>query len=151
MQISTKELSLKEIMLKAKEHYYKEDYSGVLKWYNKAIELDPNDTVVWNNKGIILDKLGRHEEAIMCYDKAIELDPNSAEAWNNKGNTLLTLGKYEEGMKCYESRTAINFPNSRQGTVILASSEGYAVSRERYVVYILEIIILMLMEYFHFI
>ena len=37
--------------------------------YDKAIEIDPEFAEAWYNKGITLDKLGKHEEAVVCYNK----------------------------------------------------------------------------------
>ena len=51
LHISTKELSLKEIMLKGKEHYYKKEYYDAISWNDKAIEIDPKYVSAWNNKG----------------------------------------------------------------------------------------------------
>jgi len=61
-----------------------------------------NDPAVWNNKGVELDKLGKHEEAITAFDKAITIDPNYALAWYNKGLALDHLGKYAEAVKVYD-------------------------------------------------
>ena len=80
MQISTKELSLKEIILKGNEHTYKEEYNDAISCYDKAIKIDPNFSQAWNNKGLALYDLGRYEEAIECFDKALELDPYMTDA-----------------------------------------------------------------------
>ena len=53
-------------------------HQEAIKYYDKAIEIDPNNANAWNNKGLALDNLGKYEEAIKCYDKAIEIDPNYA-------------------------------------------------------------------------
>src|SRR3989304_7372389 len=37
--------------------------------YDRAIEVGLRDHVVWNNKGVALASLGRHEEAVACYEK----------------------------------------------------------------------------------
>jgi len=56
----------------------------------------------WNNKGISLGSLGRHEEVIHCLDKALELDPRYVGAWNNEGVSLKSLGRDEEAIRCYD-------------------------------------------------
>jgi tetratricopeptide (TPR) repeat protein len=56
----------------------------------------------WNEKGTILDKEGKYEEAIKCYNKALDLDPKCNGFWHNKGLTLYNLKKYEEAVKCFD-------------------------------------------------
>jgi tetratricopeptide (TPR) repeat protein len=62
----------------------------------------------WNNRGISLDKLGRHNEAIMSYDKVISLKPDKFEAWYNRGSTLDKLGRYKEAIASYEKAISLN-------------------------------------------
>jgi tetratricopeptide (TPR) repeat protein len=66
----------------------------------------PSDS--WNLKGLILNKLGRYEEAINCFDFALDINPENYYAWANKGDVLYDQGRYEEAIKCYDSATAIN-------------------------------------------
>jgi tetratricopeptide (TPR) repeat protein len=54
IQISSKELLLKEIILKGNEHYYKGEHSEALQAYDKALEIDPNYADALNNKGAAL-------------------------------------------------------------------------------------------------
>ena len=65
--------------------------------YDKAIEIDPDTTYAWNNKGYSLANLGRHEEALSCYDKATEIDPKSAYPRFNRSETLFAMNRWEEG------------------------------------------------------
>jgi len=90
--------------------YFLGKYEEAIKCYDKAIEIDPNNSVVWNNKGLALYFLGKYDEAIKCYDKAIEIDPNDADVWNNKGDSLDSLGKYEEAITSYDKAIEID-PN----------------------------------------
>ena len=41
-----------------------------------------------NNKGVALDELSKHQEAITWYDKVLAIDENSTYAMNNKGLAL---------------------------------------------------------------
>jgi len=54
-----------------------------------------------NDKGIALDEIGKHEEAIKAYDWALKLDANNVDTLFNKGETLGILGKREEAIKCF--------------------------------------------------
>ena len=59
--------------------------------YDKAIEVNPEFSWAFYNKGIILTAHGYNKEAIACYDKAIEINPQNADAYNNKGLSLYYL------------------------------------------------------------
>ena len=85
-------------------------YRKELASYDKAIEINPNFDDAWNNRGIALKDLGRHEQAVASYDKAIEINPNHDDAWNNRGIALGELGKYEQALASYDKAIEIN-PN----------------------------------------
>ena len=55
----------------------------------------------WNNRGNVLVRQGRYDEALKAFDKAIELKPNYTEAWNNKGYTLYLLGNYYDAAQAF--------------------------------------------------
>jgi tetratricopeptide (TPR) repeat protein len=61
-------------------------------------ELKPDHASAYYNKCIVLNVLGRKEEAIAACDKAIKLEPDYAYAYYNKGWYLYTLGKYQESV-----------------------------------------------------
>ena len=48
-------------------------FEEAIKYFDKAIELDPNHCLIYNFKGISLLSLEKYEEAIKCFDKAKEL------------------------------------------------------------------------------
>ena len=66
------------------------------------MKLDPNYAEAYNNWGVALDNLGRHEEAIEKYGKAVELDPKYASAYSNWGLALADLGRREEAVEKFE-------------------------------------------------
>ena len=68
--------------------YLLELYDQALKFYSQAIDINPDDDAVWNNRGLALDNLGKHEDAIASFDKAIEIKPDKDEAWYNRGVAL---------------------------------------------------------------
>jgi len=104
--------SNENIISKANEYFNKglnaTDLYQKIEFYSKSIELNPNYTDAYINKGITLDDLGKSEEAIKCYNKSIELNPNDSLAYNNKGITLDDLGKSEEAIKCYNKSIELN-------------------------------------------
>jgi tetratricopeptide (TPR) repeat protein len=75
--------------------------------YEKALALDPRDSLVWTNKGSALGSLGRRDEELTCYEAALALDPSATLAWVNKGSTLTDLGRHEEALTCYDAALAL--------------------------------------------
>jgi tetratricopeptide (TPR) repeat protein len=96
IQISRKELLLKEHILKGNEYYYKKEYNNAIQCFDKALEIDPNNASTWNNKGLVLDHLRKYDDAIQCYDKALEIDPNNDLFNENRNIVLEKLGKTEK-------------------------------------------------------
>jgi tetratricopeptide (TPR) repeat protein len=77
----------------------------------RVIELprSPDRTAsAWQNKGVSLNELGRHEEAIACYDKALEIDPGDGNTWSNKGTALGALGRYQDAIACLDQALRLN-------------------------------------------
>jgi tetratricopeptide (TPR) repeat protein len=60
--------SEKEIRLRIKGNHI-----TAIEYFDKAIELDPNYILAWNNKGTALRNLGRNNDAKKCYDKVEQL------------------------------------------------------------------------------
>ncbi|MEG3057263.1 MAG: tetratricopeptide repeat protein [Methanoculleus sp.] len=77
-------------------------YDEAIRCYDRALEIDPEYAIAWNNKGAALANLGRYDEAIQCYDHMLEIGPEYAGAWNNKGIALKGLGRYDEAIQCYD-------------------------------------------------
>ncbi|HEX2067353.1 MAG TPA: tetratricopeptide repeat-containing serine protease family protein [Nitrososphaeraceae archaeon] len=90
-------------------YYEKHEYTKAIEQYNIILN-DANYVRAWYNKGLALENLGKHQEAIACYDKALEIDPNAAPVCNNKGNALANMRQYGEAIACYDKALEID-PN----------------------------------------
>lgn len=64
-----------------------------VKPYNKALEINPDDTTALNNKGVELTHLKRYNWARDYFDRVLELKPQDAAALHNKGVVLRKLRK----------------------------------------------------------
>jgi len=77
-------------------------YRSVEKRFDDALVLDPNLTLAWNSKGILLGTICRLDESIACFDEALRIDSTAAKVWNNKGVSLDWNGKHNESLRCYD-------------------------------------------------
>jgi len=75
-----------------------------LKSFDRAIQIDPLCAQFHFNRGNVLMRMGRAEEACESLCRATELQPGFHEALWNRGMAHLILGDYGQGWKYYESR-----------------------------------------------
>jgi tetratricopeptide (TPR) repeat protein len=99
-----------------------DDHRQAIEDYNRAIEVNPKDTVAYVERGIAYAKLGDHRQAIRDYDKAIGLNPNLAEAYMGRGIAYIFLGDYRQGIPDCNKAIELN-PND--GRAYLARGFGY--------------------------
>lgn len=78
--------------------------------YRMAVQLNPDYPEAWNNLGIALTRLERHEEALSALENATRTNPSDPEAWYNKGYSLGKLGRYKEEADAYQEAVRIR-PN----------------------------------------
>jgi tetratricopeptide (TPR) repeat protein len=74
--------------------YVKGDYPTALDYFNQSIAADSNYTRAWIDKGNVLVRLNRSEEAVMAYDTALTQDNGLAVVWNKRGEALMISKKY---------------------------------------------------------
>ena len=54
------------------------------------------------NRGLLLYKLDRPEDAVASFDGAIRCKPDFAQAHDSKGSALNDMGKHEEAIPCFD-------------------------------------------------
>nr|CAD5986168.1 TPR repeat-containing protein slr0751 [Planktothrix pseudagardhii] len=77
-------------------------YEEALMAYDKALEIQKKDYLVWYNRGNALYNLGRYQDAIASYDEAIYQQMNHAESWYSRGNAFVNLKQYPEAISSYD-------------------------------------------------
>lgn len=86
-----------------------------------------NVAILWNNKGVVLSKIGDHGGAIEAFNQALKIDPHYFNAWNNKGVTLSRLGKYSEAIEAYDHALRINTNYSTQYEIQMIGKSGISI------------------------
>jgi tetratricopeptide (TPR) repeat protein len=80
---------------------------NILAAYIEAVNLRPENSDIYRSIGLVLEQLGRYDEALSAYEQVLYLD---ATDYVNKGNILCKLGAYEEALDSYEMALHID-PN----------------------------------------
>ncbi len=69
--------------------------------YRRALQLAPDHAKAWNNLGVLLTGLRRHEEAETSFRETIRFAPEMAEAYNNLGAVLIELKRFAAAEAAY--------------------------------------------------
>ncbi|MBN2395126.1 MAG: tetratricopeptide repeat protein [Candidatus Atribacteria bacterium] len=99
------ELSASEWAEKAR---YENDWNTQIEYYSKALELDPQMTGAYYQRGLLFSLLRKYEAAIQDYSKVIELIPNYAMAYLKRGNDYNCLGNYEAAINDFNKAIELN-------------------------------------------
>lgn len=85
------------------------DYRTALMLLEIGLLKEPNDWMLHNNRGVILDKMGLLEPSLFSYKKVLKIKPDSDTALYNVGNILMHLGRTQEAIT-YLKRCLELFP-----------------------------------------
>lgn len=111
-----------DILRQGNSLYKQNRYEDALVLFEKAIELNPNLAVAWNNRSRVLRELKRYAEAITSSDKAVALIPSYGDAWYNRGTALVQLLRYEEAIISFEKAIQIK-PSDGDATKSLQEAQ----------------------------
>lgn len=59
--------------------------------YNKAIDIDSENAVFYNNRGLAFSHLGQYDNALADLNKSIEKDDNDPWSYFNRGDIYCSL------------------------------------------------------------
>jgi len=74
----------------------------------RTMRRSANNANSWYNKGIILFKMCRYQDALNSFAQAADIDPEFTEAWFNKGMVLMCSGKYLEAIRAFNKLLKIH-------------------------------------------
>ena len=76
-------------------------WQDAIEAYRRVVAIDPTYAAAWNNLGLLLHRLGRHDEADAAYRQALEQDPRCCEAAYNLGSLHEDRGAIEDAIGDY--------------------------------------------------
>ena len=78
-------------------------YRRALKYYRRELRSYPRQAAIHNNMGILLGKLGQHDEAIEHFNLVLEIDPENVSCHRNLGELLYGLRRFDESWNCFHT------------------------------------------------
>lgn len=91
------------------------NYTEAIKYFNKILEIKPDNIDVLMYKGGALFATRNYQEAIKCFDVVIYTRSDNSIAWFSKGETLERLKNYKEAEKCF--RKVMEIVSKRRGNL----------------------------------
>lgn len=92
--------------------FKKQDYSGAIELYTKAIEINPYVAVYYGNRSISYLKTECFGYALSDASKAIELDKTYVKGYYRRAAAYMSLGKFKLALKDFEAVTRAR-PNDK--------------------------------------
>ncbi|KAG2474353.1 MAG: putative TPR domain protein, component of TonB system [Nitrosopumilales archaeon] len=68
----------------------------------EAIKIDPKKTNARFYKGIVLGKMGKHEQALNCFENVCRSNPRNLDAIFHKGIELTELQKHDKAIRIFD-------------------------------------------------
>lgn len=105
---------LEQILDAARQLVKQRDWMGALDTLDQVTHLNLKCTSAWYEKGKILNRLGRFEEALEAFETVVGINPEDCDGWYNKGVILTKLGRTEESLEAYYEAKRLNPESSDQ-------------------------------------
>ena len=78
-------------------------YNLALESYYKGLKIDPQNSQIFNNLGLLYSHdIPDNKKAEEYFKKSINLDPNLPESYNNLGSLYKSIDKFEEAIQYFE-------------------------------------------------
>jgi len=78
------------------------EYEQALTYFDKILELDPENVKALMNKASVLISLKKHSDAICYFDKVLEIEPKNVDALYNKATVLSYIKEYDEAFSYFD-------------------------------------------------
>ncbi len=79
--------------------------------YSQAIEIDPNNALIYANRGQALGSIGNYTSAIEDATKAIAIDNKFTPAYINRGFAYAKLGEFEKAIQDFDAAQKLESDN----------------------------------------
>jgi tetratricopeptide (TPR) repeat protein len=103
---SKKEAS-KEYVIRGEDRANANDLEGAIYYFDKALEISPQNDFAWGDKGLILTKQGKLDDALKAFSKALSINPKSEITWHNQGLTLMQAKRFDEAIRSFDNAIKI--------------------------------------------
>lgn len=95
----------------ANAHFVKGDYDLAVVNYNKSIELNPKDVIVYLSRALAYYSTKFYDLAVADYTKALELEPKESMIYFKRGDAYEKMGSFEKALADYRKALELDADN----------------------------------------
>ena len=86
-------LQMKEL---GNNQFKNKNYSSAIDYYNRGIEYNPSEPVLYSNRATCYKCLGKYKESVKDYKKAVQLNPRNTKNMKKLASVYMVLGNFGE-------------------------------------------------------
>ena len=90
------------LLNEGKKLFSRGNYKAALLYFDQALELDPDNSKLWDTRGVALSRVGLKEEAQESFEVALDLEPDNSRAWSNLGVLYASQARFEEAVNSFD-------------------------------------------------
>jgi len=98
-----------------------QEYDKALTDFNRYIELNPSDALIFSNRGNLHGLMGNYELALEDYSRSAAIDSLKVDTYVNKGVTYVRMEQYEQAIRELNKAALLESDN-----IIIYSNRAYA-------------------------
>ncbi len=98
-----------------------QEYDKALSDFNRCIELNPTEPLIFSNRGNLHGLMGNYELALKDYSKSAELDSTKIDTYINKGVTYIKMEQYDKAISEFDKAEQMEPTN-----ILVYSNRAYA-------------------------
>ena len=83
-------------------------WEDALASFDRALHARSRDSDAWNNRAVVLARLGRHPEALASFLRALDLNPKDPDLWLGRGEVEELLGRVADAARSYHQYLALS-------------------------------------------
>ncbi len=112
---------------------YCPDLKKIKKYLKKAVELDTNNEIAWNNLGTYYTFVDDFEKAELCNKTSIKLKNNLITPWYSLASIYVKKGLFKNAIKCLKRVVQIdpNYIPAKEALDILKNNTKEQLSKKR--------------------
>lgn len=99
---------------KGDQYFRKREYDNALAAYQKALQLEPKNAIIFNRIGMCQFRCNNFDKAIQSFQEAYNIEPDNVNYWNNIGICHIERKDFKEAEKLFR-KLITQFPEFAVG------------------------------------